>query len=59
MFTARHVRSVIGFSGLDWIKIYTNFKKESKDWDIAQQLSFRAYLEVFKDKPSTKNAEVL
>ena len=59
MFTACHVRSVIGFSGLDWTKICTNLKKEYKDRDIAQQISFRAYLKVFKDKPRTKNAEVL
>ena len=59
IFTARHVRSVIGFLGLDWTKICTNLKKEYKDRDIAQQISSRAYLEVFKDKPRTENAEVL
>lgn len=31
MFTARHVKSVIEFSELDWTKIYTNLKKEYKD----------------------------
>ena len=51
--------SVIGFSGLDWTKICTNLEKEYKDQDIAQQISSRAYLEVFKDKPRTENAEVL
>ena len=35
MFTARHIRFVIGFSGLDWTKICTNLKKEYKDRDIA------------------------
>ena len=59
MLTARHVRSVIGFSGLDWTKICANLKKEYKDRDIAQQISSRTYLEVFKSKPRTENAEVL
>ena len=59
IFTARHVRSVIGFSGLDWIKICTSLKKEYKDRDIAQQISSRAYLEAFKDNHRTENAEVL
>ena len=59
MFTARYIRSVIGFSELDWTKICTNLKKEYKDWDIAQQISSRDYQEVFKDKPRTKNAEML
>ena len=59
MFTARHVRSVIRFSGLDWIKICESLKKEYKDRDIAQQISSRTYLEAFKDKPRTENAEVL
>ena len=59
MVTARHVRSLIEFSELDWVTIYTNLKKEYKDRDIAQQIFSRAYLEAFKDKPSTKNTEVL
>ena len=59
MFIARRVRSVMGFSGLDQAKICTSLKKEYKDRDIAQQISSRAYLEAFKDKPRTQNAEVL
>ena len=59
MFTACHIRSVIGFLGLDWTNICTNLKKEYKNRDIAQQISSCAYLEIFKDKPRTKNAEVL
>ena len=59
MFTAQHVRSVIGFLGLDWIKIYASLKKKYKDRDIAQQISSRDYLEAFKDKPRIENAEVL
>ncbi len=59
MFTTRHVRSVIGFSGLNWIKICASLKKEYKDRDIAQQISSCAYLEALKDKPRTGNAEVL
>ena len=59
MFTARHVRSVISFSELDWGKICTNLKKEYKDRDITQQISSRAYLEAFKDKPRNENTEVL
>lgn len=58
MFTARHIRSVIGFSELDWVKIYPNFKKKYEDWDIAQQISSRASLEVFKNKLRTENTEV-
>ena len=57
MFTARHVRFIIGFSELDWIKICTNLKEEYKDRDIVQQISFRAYLKAFKDKPKTENTE--
>ncbi len=34
MFTAGHFRSVIGFSELDRVKIYTNLNKEYKDRDI-------------------------
>ena len=59
MFTARHVKSVISFSGSDWYKICTNLKKEYKDLDLTQQVSSRAYLEAFKDKPRTDNSEVL
>lgn len=58
IFTARHIKSVIGFSGLDWAKICTNLKKEYKDQDLTQQISSPAYLEAFKDKPRTENAEV-
>lgn len=59
MFTARHVKSVIGFSGSDWAKISKELKKEYKDQDLAQQVSSRAYLEAFKDKPRAENSEVL
>ena len=59
MFTTCHVRFVIGFSELVWTKICTNLKKKYKNWDKAQQISSRTYLEVFKDKPRIKNAEVL
>lgn len=59
MFTVCHIRSIIGFLELDWTKIYTNLKKEYKDQDIAQQISFHAYLEVFKNKSRTKNAKML
>ncbi len=59
MFTDRHVRLIIRFSGLNWIQICASLKKEYKDRDIAQQISSRAYLEAFKDKPRTENAEVL
>ena len=59
MFTARHVKSVIGFSGSDWTKISKELKKEYKDQDLAQQVSSRAYLEAFKDKPRAENSEVL
>ncbi len=59
MFTAWHVRSIIGFSGLDWIKICASPKKEYKDRDIAQQISSYAYLEDFKGKSRTENVEVL
>ncbi|MCJ1347605.1 hypothetical protein MMC31_005833, partial [Peltigera leucophlebia] len=34
-------------------------KKEYKDQDLTQQVSSRAYLEAFKDKPRTDNSEVL
>ncbi len=34
-------------------------RKNIKDRDIAQQIPSRAYLEAFKDKPRTENAEVL
>ena len=59
MFTVRYVRSVIKFSGLDWVKICTSLKKEYKDRDIAQQISSRTYLEAFQDKPRIENTEVL
>ncbi len=59
MFTVWHVRSVIGFSELDWTRICVNLMKEYKDRDITQQISSRAYLEAFKDKPRNENTEVL
>ena len=59
VFTAWNVRSILGFSKLDWVKIYTNLKKEYKNQDIAQQISSRVYLEAFKNKPKTENTEVL
>ena len=59
IFTARNVRSVIIFSGLDWIKICASLKKKYKDRDIAKQISSFAYLESFKDKLRTENAEIL
>ncbi len=59
MFTARYVRSVIGFSEHDWGKICTNLKKKYKDRDITQQICSFAYLEAFKDKPKTENTKVL
>ncbi len=58
MFTARHVRLVIKFSELNWVKICISLQKKYKDWDIVQQISFCAYLEVFKDKPRTENTEI-
>lgn len=44
---------------LNWTEIYINFKKKYKNRDILQQISFCAYLEVFKDKLRTKNTKVL
>lgn len=59
IFTARHVKSVIAFSGSDWTKITKELKKEYKNEDLAQQVSSCTYLEAFKDKPRIKNSEVL
>lgn len=59
MFTARHIKSVIVFSGLDWDKICTSLKKEYKDQDLTPQISSRAYLEAFKDKLRIDNSKVL
>ena len=59
IFTTQQVKSLIGFSELDWRKIFTSLKKEYKNRDITQQISPRAYLEAFKDKPKNKNNEVL
>lgn len=59
MFIAQYIKLVIRFSRLNWTKICTNLKKEYKDQDLAQQISFCAYLEAFKDKPRTENAKVL
>ena len=59
MFTTRHIKSVIGFSGSDWTKISKELKKDYNDQDLAQQVSSRAYLKAFKDKPRAENSEVL
>ena len=59
IFTARHVKLVISFSGSDWYNIVTNLKKEYKDQNLTQQVLSYTYLETFKDKPRTDNSEVL
>lgn len=59
MFIAQYIILVIRYSRLNWTKICTNLKKEYKDQDLAQQISFCAYLEAFKNKPRTENAKVL
>lgn len=59
IFIVQHIRFVIKFSELDYIKICISLKKEYKDRNIAQYISSHIYLEVFKDKPRTKNTKVL
>lgn len=58
IFTARHIKSLIRFSGLDWAKISANLE-EYKDQDLAQQVASRAYLEAFKDNYSEFSKELL
>ena len=51
ILTARHIKSLIRFSELDWAEICANLE-EYKDQDLAQQVASRAYIEAFKDNYS-------
>lgn len=59
MFITRHIRLVISFWGLSYIKIALTLKKKHENRDIGPQISSCTFLEAFNNKLKTKNAEVL
>lgn len=59
MFITWHIRLVISFWGLNYIKIALTLKKKYENGDIGPQISSCTSLEAINNKFRTKNAEVL